>query len=243
MNYGYALLSQDGVYLDEYNQNSSVLQYQLYDHAIMMNGTFKDMKGKTLLEIGCGRGGCFKFMLQEFKPEVAIGIDYSEENVKFCQATIGTSNKVKFLQGDSQKLFEHEALVKGMADVIVNIESSHCYPNLDGFYSSVYYLLKDEGIFIYADFCMSTEIEAIEDLLTQYFDIIKKDDIRRNVLHSLDLQQEIKQQPFELYCPWYLKWFMKNFLALKDSTMYNEFKSKQRTYFAYALRKKKYEAD
>ena len=74
-----------------------------------------------------------------------------------------------------------------MADVIVNIESSHCYTNIEGFFNGVYYLLKDDGVFIYSDFRPQEEMADLEDILTQYFEIIKKEDIRRNVFHSMNL--------------------------------------------------------
>lgn len=48
-----------------------------------MAGSVKDMKGKTYLEVGCGRGACFKYVLDEFKPDRAFGIDLSHEAVAF----------------------------------------------------------------------------------------------------------------------------------------------------------------
>ncbi len=68
MNYGYAVLSDSGVYLDKYKHDPLVLQLQMYDYLVTMVGGIKDMKGKTLVEVGSGRGGAFKYMVEEFKP-------------------------------------------------------------------------------------------------------------------------------------------------------------------------------
>jgi hypothetical protein len=35
-----------------------------------------------------------------------------------------------------------------------------------------------------------------------------------------------------------MRWFMKSFLALKDSRLYNEFENGEREYYAFALKKK-----
>ena len=84
LNYGYALLSDTGKYLDKYSGDKFVYQYQLYDFLINMVGGIKNMKGKVLIEVGCGRGGCFRFVTTEYKPQKAIGYDLSQENINFC---------------------------------------------------------------------------------------------------------------------------------------------------------------
>ena len=66
INYGYAILSEEGIYLENYRQSQQVLNYQLYDYAILMNASIKDMRGKTLLEVSCGRGGGLKYIIDEF---------------------------------------------------------------------------------------------------------------------------------------------------------------------------------
>ena len=49
-----------------------------------------------------------------------------------------------------------------MADVVMNIESSHCYPNIEEFFKGVHFMLKDNGVFVYADFRMNPEIEPLK---------------------------------------------------------------------------------
>jgi hypothetical protein len=60
MNYGYASLeSHDGVYLEKYRNDEVVYQYQLYDYLVSKMGSLKTLQGKTMIEVGCGRGGAF----------------------------------------------------------------------------------------------------------------------------------------------------------------------------------------
>lgn len=85
INYGYALLSENGVYLDKYRHNIHVLNYQLYDYATLMNASIKHMRDHSLLEIGCGRGGGLRYVIDEFHPNLVTGIDISSENIKYCK--------------------------------------------------------------------------------------------------------------------------------------------------------------
>ena len=85
LNYGYALLSDSGTYLEKYKDDMHVLQYQMYDYCLNVVGGQKTLRGKTFIEIGCGRGGCFRYIVDEYEPARAIGVDISQENVNFCK--------------------------------------------------------------------------------------------------------------------------------------------------------------
>ena len=85
LNYGYALLSDSGIYLEKFKDNINVLQYQMYDYLLSVIGGQKSLRGKTFIEVGCGRGGCFRYIVDEYDPARAIGVDISKENVNFCK--------------------------------------------------------------------------------------------------------------------------------------------------------------
>jgi len=61
----------------------------------------------------------------------------------------------------------------------------------------VYLILKDpeetkesiptQGLFFYADFFFNEDIEQVEKDLEPYFDVIRKENISANVLHSIYL--------------------------------------------------------
>lgn len=63
-----------------------MLQYQMYDYLLNVIGAQKTLRGKTFIEVGCGRGGCFRYIVNEYEPARAIGVDISQENVNFCKA-------------------------------------------------------------------------------------------------------------------------------------------------------------
>jgi cyclopropane fatty-acyl-phospholipid synthase-like methyltransferase len=39
-----------------------------------------------VLDIGCGRGGGIAFLAKYYKPELAIGVDNSIHQIKFCKS-------------------------------------------------------------------------------------------------------------------------------------------------------------
>ena len=66
LNYGFALLGNSGIFLKKYKEDPQLLQYQLYDFALGAIGNLTTLKGKTLVEVGCGRGGCFRYIVNEY---------------------------------------------------------------------------------------------------------------------------------------------------------------------------------
>jgi len=167
-----------------------------------MVGGFKSLRNKSLIEVGCGRGGCLKYIVREYAPKSTIGVDISQENINFCNETFMTTTHqakpiqgdVRFVLGDSQKLTEalthfsetEDRRITETADVVMNVESSHCYPDLDAFFSGVSEALKDENsVFLYTDFRYITEYGKVQQAVRRHFEVIKEEDLTRNVFRSL----------------------------------------------------------
>lgn len=79
LNVGYAdLNATNGLFLEGESKNSfDKYRLQLYHKIIVNNGDLKSMEGKTLVDVGCGRGGGLNYLAQVLKPLYAIGIDLS----------------------------------------------------------------------------------------------------------------------------------------------------------------------
>jgi len=80
MNYGYALLSQDGRILQDITEEQDrreVFSIQLYLYTASVLPEIASMKGKTLLEVGSGRGGGLSFLTRRLNSEKSIGVDFS----------------------------------------------------------------------------------------------------------------------------------------------------------------------
>jgi O-methyltransferase len=104
------------------------------------------LTGAVVLECGSGRGGnCF--YLDRYTDARAIyGLDLCEPHVRLSARQYG-SGRLPFLCGDAAKL----PFAADSFDVLLNLESSHCYPDFERFLAEVRRVLKPGGVFAYAD--------------------------------------------------------------------------------------------
>ena len=106
--------------------------------------------------MGSGRGGGASYVSRYLKPRSVVGIDISKYAVRLCNSIHQYPN-LSFCVGDSEKIpFESESF-----DVVLNVESSHCYGNIPLFLIEVKRVLKRGGFFLWADFRLTKEMPAL----------------------------------------------------------------------------------
>jgi len=158
-----------------------------------------DLNSKTVLEVGSGRGGNCSYLARYTDAERIYGIDLCQENVRFCQKTHGLPN-VTFLPGDAQEL----PFRSGTFDVVLSVESSHCYPDFERFLSEVRRVLKQSGYFCLADLwgldilpidwnrrkeaLASSKLTLLyeEDISEQVFQALRSDDGLSAILRTVE---------------------------------------------------------
>ena len=110
----------------------------------------KPMKGKKVLEIGCGNGVQAKYILEKYSPASMTAIDLNSTNIEIARAEaekLGIKD-IKFQIDDAQKLSTIET--KSM-DFIFSIESAFHYPDKSSFLKEIYRVLKPGGSYLIAD--------------------------------------------------------------------------------------------
>lgn len=96
-----------------------------------------DLRGKKVLEIGSGRGGNCSYLARYAGAASVTGLDFCPAHIEFCDR-VHRLDGVSFVGGDAMDLpFDDETF-----DVVVNIESSHAYPDLNRFGEEVRRVLK-----------------------------------------------------------------------------------------------------
>jgi len=108
------------------------------------------LKGKTVLEIGCGNGMQSIYMKQNHGPAMMIGIDINPENVELANR-LATEKKLEgivFHHSNAQKL---HVIEDNSIDVIVNVESAFHYPEKEKFFAEIFRVLKPGASFMIAD--------------------------------------------------------------------------------------------
>ncbi|MFT7612147.1 MAG: SAM-dependent methyltransferase [Parvicellaceae bacterium] len=189
-----------------------------------------NMEGKSVLEVGCGRGGgCYIF--SEYLGAARIfGIDLSLANIKLANQ-LNVHKNITFNEGNATKFtFEKEKF-----DFIVNLESSHCYHSKEDFFNRVYTALQDNGTFAYADLINANKVEKTEaQLLGAGFTILQKREFTSSVVDSIEINSA-KQSPFITKFPWLIPRFIKNINVVKGSDVHLKLQSKSVVYNCYTL--------
>ena len=104
------------------------------------------IEGRRVLDVGCGRGGAVHVLTHFFAPASVTGLDLSPAAIAFCRRA-HRDPRVQFELGDAEQLpFANDSF-----DVVINIESSHTYPNIQSFYNEVLRVLVPGGHFLYTD--------------------------------------------------------------------------------------------
>ena len=144
--------------------------------------TQTDITGKRVLEVGCGHGGGASYITRYLRPASYTGLDLNGRGIEFCRR-IHQVPGLDFVQGTAQDLPFPEASF----DAIVNVESSHCYPDFPGFLREVSRVLVDGGHFLYVDLRNRKHVPEWEAQLADApLTILAERDINDEILRGLD---------------------------------------------------------
>ena len=89
MNYGYSK-NNEKIKLYE-NDEKNRYSAQLYN----LVATGIDIKGKDILEVGCGRGGGLSYINRYLLPKSATGVDLNKKAIEFCKTYYSNETKLK----------------------------------------------------------------------------------------------------------------------------------------------------
>lgn len=240
MNWGYATLSADGVFIrnlapEDENERFSV---QLYHYVATAMETWENLEGKTVLEVSSGRGGGLDYISRYLKAEKCIGVDISPVQIEYCKKIYQNNPKLVFLKGESEKLSKIEELKGEEIDIAINVESGHCYANFKQFVKELEKVLKPGGIFAYSDFRPTHEWKNVEkELESCELKVIKKADISENVIHSLKLDEERKWTLIKSRLGPVLRFFFKRIGGVQGSHIYEGLTKKTMASMVYILKK------
>ena len=188
--------------------------------------------GKDILEVGCGRGGGVRYMARYHTPANVTGLDYSPDTVKRARQLNADTANITFEQGDAENLPFPDASF----DIVVNIESSHCYGNVGAFVHEVARVLKPGGMFTFADMRSTGMVPELDEvLLSSGLEMAEKRNITPCVIAALDAADARKKE--RLGKMRLLKHFVTEFSGARGSMLYNGLQAGDVTYVARRMRK------
>lgn len=101
-----------------------------------------ELRGKTVLDLGCGTG-IFSFLLEQYAPARVVGIDASREMLKIAgRKAKQLQSKVSFLLGDAANAFPY---VQEPFDLVFSSTTTHYIPDLEALMRSIGQCLKSGG--------------------------------------------------------------------------------------------------
>lgn len=230
LNYGYVELGPLPNKLELLPEDETDrLSIQLYHHV----AGAVELRGLDLLEVGCGRGGGSSYIRRYLKPNSVTGIDLAQEAIDFCQSYYKLDG-LRFFDGDAERLeFADESF-----DAVVNLESSHCYGDVDKFLSEVRRVLRPGGYFLFADLRLSEGLPLLESQLKNSgLEILKTQFITANVVKAMGLESEKKSSLIERFAPRLMQPFGRIFAGVKGSSTLTTLASGERVYKSFVLRK------
>jgi ubiquinone/menaquinone biosynthesis C-methylase UbiE len=211
------------------------LSIQLYEH--LLHGIC--VEGRRVLEVGCGRGGGASYIMRYLKPKFVIGQDISNRSIAFCEQNHSVEG-LSFVLGDAENLqFEDETF-----DVVVNVESSHLYPDMQRFLAEAYRVVKPHGYLLLADVRHRTLVDVLQrQVESSGFRIERHEPITSQVIAAIERGHETTVALIDERVVWYMRGIVKAFGPLKGSIFHRGLKSGNFVYLSYVLSKQAVAAD
>jgi SAM-dependent methyltransferase len=230
MNYGYRTPDGDPaapLRLDAADEEDRSF-IQLYD-AVARGAP---IAGRDVLEVGCGRGGGAAYLARAFDPHRVVAVDLSPRAIALCRRRF-PHPRLWFEVGDAERLAFHDATF----DVVVNVESSHCYGDFAAFAREARRVLRPDGHLLHADFRPRGEVAAWRGALEAAgFTIVAERDLRPGVVAALDADDARKRSLIARIVDRPLTGIFGEFAALAGSELNAALRNGDLDYRAFVLR-------
>ena len=162
--------------------------YRYYLNLVRRMLEHVDLREKRVLDVSSGRGGNCYYLLHYSEARYICGIDRCEAYVRFCHDTF-SDRRIGLICADAERFpFRNESF-----DVVLNVQSSHCYADFPMFLQEAHRVLRPGGTLAYSD---AWDIDKFpldwngrrRQLSESGMDIVQQDEISANV--SAAMQQD-----------------------------------------------------
>ncbi len=194
-----------------------------------------DLTGAHVVEVGSGRGGGASYLARRRGPATVLGLDYSSEAVAFCATRHAAVRNLRFQRGDAENL----PLESGVANAVVNVESSHCYGDVPRFFNEASRILAPDGRFLFADLRDPAEMVALREQLqaASGLEIIEEEDITAGVSAALEADDARKRGLIDTIVPPPLRPLFSEFAGLSGTPISRNLKARSLVYHRFVARR------
>lgn len=186
-----------------------------------------------MLEVGSGRGGGARYIARYHHPASMVGVDLSPRTVARASKLNSDTPNLTYQVGDAERL----PFADGAFDIVVNIESSHCYGDVEAFAKEVARVLAPGGWFTFADMRdLIGDLPRMDrELAVPGLRLVEAQDISAGVVAAIDASEARKRERIGRMVV--LRRFMSEFAGASGSTLYQQLVSGELVYAARRYRK------
>jgi SAM-dependent methyltransferase len=236
MNYGYEPLPDEAGQAAVDPSIPEHLSLQLYLRIATAGARGGAWSGLDVLEIGSGRGGGAAYLAGRLAPRRLVGLDISAAATALAQRHHGSAPPLEYRQGDAEALpCDAETF-----DLVLNVESAHCYASIPRFLAEVYRVLRPGGELLFAGFVSRRDgaFEALQKMLAASpLALISLEEITDNVSASLAADEARKRALLDRWVKGPFKSFAEGAYAMEGTAMRRALQSGETVYLAAVLRK------
>ena len=187
----------------------------------------RDLSGLDVLEVGSGYGGGARHLATTFGPKSYTGLDFAERAVDLANTEHEGVEGLAFVHGDAMKLpFEADRF-----DVVVNVESSHCYPSTERFFEQAARVLRPGGLLCWTDIRHGLQHREVDPALELAgFEIIESTDITPHVLAAMDKMSSARLNAVLRYLPDFVSGIGQDFAGTRGSNIHTRLSSGKTRY-------------
>lgn len=190
------------------------------------------IEGARVLEVGSGRGGGARYIARYHGPASVTGLDYSPATVQLATRLNEDTANLTFETGDAERL----PFADGSMDVVVNIESSHCYGDVAAFAREVERVLAPGGWFTFADMRGKAALPQLRQQLgVPGLTLRGETNLSAGVIAALDAAELRKRARISKIR--FMRGFITEFAGAKGSILYRELSEGGVVYLAQRYQK------
>jgi SAM-dependent methyltransferase len=192
-----------------------------------------DLTDLEVLEVGSGRGGGAFYVKRYLGAKRVLGVDISHSAVALCRR-VHRIEHLEFRQGDAQAL----PVADASFDVVLNVESAHCYRSFDGFLGEVWRVLRPGGHFLYADLHQADSAPEFERaVVASGLKVLERADISAGVVAALALDSDRRKRWSMENAPSFIQRSVQAFVGVAGTRVPNALARGSTIYLAYVIRK------
>lgn len=190
-----------------------------------------DLAGRQVLEVGCGHGGGASYLVRTFDPASYTGLDLNPAGIGFCRRTYRLPG-LDFVRGDAENLpFPDQSF-----DAVINVESSHCYPQFTRFLGETARVLRAGGHLLYTDLRHRVAVADWEAALAEApMRIVSQRAINVEIVRGLERSSRQWQELIDRHLPGYLRGLARSQTPLPGGRLYRAVQSGECSYRMYCL--------